>query len=68
MTQALYRVRAPYFKRNMIGFMVCSAIPLGVYAYTWHILSKDEFTDIPIPPIAEDKLAKLQMEYAASKR
>lgn len=68
MTLALYRVRQPFLKRNVIGLVVCSVIPIAVYTYTWHTLSKDEFGDIPIPPIADDDLARLQAEYAKANR
>ncbi|KAK6201620.1 Rrg10 protein [Scheffersomyces amazonensis] len=67
-TPALYRVRAPFFKRNVIGFVLVSAIPLGVYMYTWSFLSKDEFSDIPIPPIDDAELKQLQAEYEAKKK
>ncbi|CCE81644.1 Piso0_002306 [Millerozyma farinosa CBS 7064] len=63
MTPALLRVRAPYFFRNMIGLAVVSSIPLGVYLYTYHLLNKDEFADIPIPPVSDAELAKLREEY-----
>ena len=66
MTPALYRVRAPYFKRNMLGLLVFSALPLGVYYYTFTTLSHDEFADIPIPPVSDDELAKLKKEYASN--
>lgn len=68
MTQALYRVRAPFFKRNMVGLAICTAIPLGIYVYTWKMISGDDFADIPIPPMDDVELSKLQAEYAASKR
>ncbi|CUM45092.1 unnamed protein product [Debaryomyces fabryi] len=67
MTPALLRVRAPYFVRNMISLFVVSSIPIGVYWYTFNVLSKDEFSDIPIPPIADDELAKLKKEYEDKK-
>lgn len=64
MSPALYRVRAPYFWRNFAGFLLVSAVPLGVYMYTWNMLSQDEFADIPIPPITDEELAKLKKEYS----
>ncbi|SGZ55485.1 CIC11C00000001478 [Sungouiella intermedia] len=67
MTPALYRVRKPFFWRNFVGFFLVSAIPLGVYMYTWNVLSKDEFADIPIPPISDEELAKLKKEYELKK-
>lgn len=67
MTPALYRVRKPYFWKNMAGLVICSAIPLTVYIYTWKVLSKDEFSDIPIPPIEDSELKQLQNEYNSKK-
>lgn len=63
MTPALYRVRQPFFKKNMIGLAVFLAVPLAVYWYTWHTLSKDEFGDIPIPPLSDAEIEKLKKEY-----
>lgn len=51
----------------MIGLALATSIPLGVYFYTVDMLSKDEFSDIPIPPIADDELAKLKKEYEDKK-
>ncbi|ODV82066.1 cytochrome oxidase assembly protein 3, mitochondrial [Suhomyces tanzawaensis NRRL Y-17324] len=67
MTPALYRVRKPYFWKNMLGLAVFSAIPLTVYYFTFKTLSEDEFSDIPIPPIADDELAKLKKQYEQSR-
>ncbi len=67
MTPALLRLRAPFFAKNMIGLALATSIPLGVYFYTVDMLSKDEFSDIPIPPIADDELAKLKKEYEDKK-
>lgn len=68
MSPALLRVRAPYFVRNMIGLVIATSVPVGVYYYTFNMLSKDEFSDIPIPPIADDELAKLKKEYEDKKK
>lgn len=67
MTPALYRVRQPFFWKNFFGFFLVSSVPLGVYMYTWNMLSKDEFADIPIPPISDEELAKLKKEYEQNK-
>lgn len=67
MTPALYRVRKPFFWRNLAGLFLVSSVPLGVYLYTWNVLSKDEFSDIPIPPISDEELAKLKKEYEEKK-
>lgn len=68
MSPALLRVRAPFFWRNTVGLLLVAAVPLGVYAYTWNILTKDEFEDIPIPPISDTELAKLRREYEEKKK
>ncbi|CAH2353786.1 cytochrome c oxidase assembly factor 3, mitochondrial [[Candida] railenensis] len=68
MSPALLRVRAPFFWRNTVGLLFVAAVPLGVYAYTWNILTKDEFEDIPIPPISDAELAKLRREYEEKKK
>lgn len=68
MSPALLRVRAPFFWRNTIGLLLVTAIPAGVYYYTWQTLTKDEFGDIPIPPISDTELAKLRKEYEEKKK
>lgn len=47
----------------MLGLVLVGSVPLGVYAYTWMVLNKDEFEDIPIPPISDEELSKLRKEY-----
>ncbi|RLV92790.1 U3 small nucleolar RNA-associated protein [Spathaspora sp. JA1] len=66
-TPALYRVRAPFFWRNTISLIVLSAIPLGVYLYTFKKLSGDDLADIPIPPISDEELKVLRKEYEEKK-
>ncbi|CAH6719659.1 cytochrome c oxidase assembly factor 3, mitochondrial [[Candida] jaroonii] len=66
-TPALYRVRSQYFNRNLIGFFAVTAIPLGVYLYTWKMLTTDDLSDIPIPPISDEELSKLKKEYSSKK-
>lgn len=51
----------------MATLAVVATVPLGVYLYTWKILSKDEFSDIPIPPISDEELRQLKKEYEAKK-
>lgn len=67
MTPALYRVRKPFFWKNMAGLLLATSVPLGVYMYTINVLSQDDFADIPIPPISDDELAKLKKEYEEKK-
>lgn len=67
MTPALYRVRKPFFWRNVIGLGLVGVIPLAVYGYTWVTIAKDDFSDIPIPPISDSDLTKLKSEYEARK-
>lgn len=50
----------------MAGFAIVGALPLGVYLYTWKVLSQDDFGDIPIPPISDEELQKLKKEYGKS--
>ncbi|EMG47685.1 Mitochondrial membrane protein, putative [Candida maltosa Xu316] len=66
-TPALYRVRAPFFWRNTIALFVVGSIPLGVYLYAFHKISDDDFSDIPIPPISDEELKKLKLEYENKK-
>lgn len=47
----------------MIGLLAVGSIPVGIYMYTWNFLSKDDFGDIPIPPISDAELAELRKEY-----
>lgn len=67
MTPALLRVRAPFFYRNVIALVLVSSVPIGAYLYTWRELNKDEFSDIPIPPISDEELSKLKKEYEKNK-
>ncbi|CDK27041.1 unnamed protein product [Kuraishia capsulata CBS 1993] len=68
MSPALLRARKPYFWRNMAGLVVLGGISASVYIYTYTFLTKDDFEDIPIPPISDEKLAVLKKEYEASKQ
>lgn len=67
MTPAMMRARRPYFWKNAVGLVVVGVIPVGIYAYTWQMLHKDEFADVPIPPISEEELARLKQEYERSR-
>lgn len=44
------------------------AIPLGVYMYTWNMLTADDLSDIPVPPISDDELTKLKKEHEQKKK
>ncbi|WEJ97297.1 Cytochrome c oxidase assembly factor 3, mitochondrial [Yamadazyma tenuis] len=66
-TPALYRVRSQYFTRNTLGLFLVGAVPLGVYLYTWKMLTADDLSDIPIPPISDQELAKLKKEHELKK-
>ena len=66
-TPALYRVRAPFFWRNTIGLFVVGSIPLAVYWYAFTKIGEDDFSDIPIPPISDEELKKLKLEYENKK-
>ena len=66
-TPALYRVRAPFFWRNTIALFAVSSIPLAVYLYTFKKMGDDDLGDIPIPPISDEELQKLKLEYENQK-
>ncbi|CAI5760377.1 unnamed protein product [Candida verbasci] len=68
MTPALYRVRAPFFWRNTIALFLLGSVPVGIYYYTFHKIAEDDFADIPIPPISEEELKKLKLEYEQKKQ
>lgn len=68
MTPAMIRARRPFFWKNAAAFVVLSSITVSVYFYTYSFLGKDDFSDVPIPPITEEELVKLKKEYAAQKK
>ncbi|KAF2196570.1 hypothetical protein GQ43DRAFT_251034 [Delitschia confertaspora ATCC 74209] len=46
---ALLRARAPYLIKNTImGTAICAMV-VGIYAYTIHVISQDEFEDVIVP-------------------
>ncbi|CEP24396.1 hypothetical protein BN1211_5206 [Cyberlindnera jadinii] len=65
MTPAMIRARRPFFWKNAATFAVLSTITVSIYAYTYSFLGKDDFSDVPIPPITEEELTKLKKEYMA---
>lgn len=67
MSPAMLRARQPYFFRNMVGLAILSAIPIGIYLYTFNFLNQDDFEDIPIPPLDEATIKELQKEYEQQK-
>jgi cytochrome c oxidase assembly factor 3 len=67
MTPAMIRARRPFFWKNAATFVVLTTITCSVYAYTYSFLGKDNFDDVPIPPISEEELIKLKKEYQAKK-
>ncbi|KAG0681079.1 Cytochrome c oxidase assembly factor 3, mitochondrial [Pichia californica] len=68
MSPALLRARRPYFVKNMIGLVVLTIIPASIFMYTFKFLNKDDFDDIPIPPLDEETIQQLQKEYEAEKK
>lgn len=68
MSPAMLRARQPYFVKNMIGLAILSAIPIGIYLYTYNFLNQDDFEDIPIPPLDEATIKELQKEYEQEKK
>ncbi|GMM29449.1 Coa3 protein [Martiniozyma asiatica (nom. inval.)] len=66
MSPAMLRARQPYVVKNVIGLAIFTAIPIGIYLYTYSFLNQDDFDDIPIPPLDEETIKQLQKEYAES--
>ena len=48
-TAALERARRAYLIPNIITGVCIFSFAIGVYAYTIHAVSQDEFEDVPIP-------------------
>ncbi|KAH7124164.1 hypothetical protein B0J11DRAFT_332394 [Dendryphion nanum] len=46
---ALLRARAPYLIKNTITGGAIVATAIGIYAYTIHVISQDEFDDVIVP-------------------
>lgn len=63
----MLRARRPYFWKNLAVFTVLSSISFSVYMYTYSFLMQDDFGDIPIPPVSDEDLAKLQDDYKKGK-
>ena len=51
----------------MIGLAVLIAVPVSIYTYTYRFLNQDDFDDIPIPPLDDATIKKLQAEYEHEK-
>ncbi len=63
----MLRARRPYFWGNLLTFGVLLTVPIGVYYYTFHLLHKDDFEDIPVPPLDDAQVKELQKEYREEK-
>ncbi|KAI9657644.1 MAG: hypothetical protein M1821_002820 [Bathelium mastoideum] len=48
-SEALLRARRPYLVKNAITGACIFAFTIGVYAFTIHAISQDEFEDVPVP-------------------
>lgn len=48
-TPALERARRAYLIPNIVTGLCIFSFAIGVYAYTIHAVSQDEFEDVPIP-------------------
>lgn len=67
MSPAMLRARRPYFWKNVAVFGALLCIPLAVYGYTYSFLHTDDFEDIPVPPLSDEEVKKLQKEYREEK-
>lgn len=66
MTPAMIRARKPFFWKNAAAFVVLGSIATGIYFYTYSFLEKDDFSDVPVPPISDEELEQLRQEYHQS--
>ncbi|MCJ1468047.1 hypothetical protein MMC07_006673 [Pseudocyphellaria aurata] len=46
---ALIRARKPYLIPNIIAGISIFAMTIGIYTYTIHAISQDDFSDVPMP-------------------
>lgn len=60
MTTAALRARQPYFWKNVAAASVLFVFVGSIYAYSLKTLVQDDFADIPVPPISEEKLRELR--------
>ncbi|VVT55767.1 uncharacterized protein SAPINGB_P004728 [Magnusiomyces paraingens] len=68
MTPAALRARKPYFWKNTIASIVLFGVVGGIYFYSLNALVQDDFGDIPVPPISDDKLAELRRKRDEEKK
>ncbi|KAI9728265.1 MAG: hypothetical protein M1834_007758 [Cirrosporium novae-zelandiae] len=52
---ALIRARRPYLIKNIVTGTAIFAFTLGVYAWTIHAVSQDEFEDVIVPPAPSEQ-------------
>ena len=64
---SLVQSKSSIFWRNTIALFAVSCIPLAVYLYTFKKMGDDDLGDIPIPPISDEELQKLKLEYENQK-
>lgn len=68
MTPAALRARQPYFWKNMALASALFGMSAGIYFYSLRAIQADDFEDVPIPPISDQELHKLQQEHEQAKQ
>ncbi|KAK9457612.1 hypothetical protein V1511DRAFT_494123 [Dipodascopsis uninucleata] len=66
MTPAMLRTRQKYFRRNFLTGLFLAGFVTSVYTYAATAGGADDFSDVPIPPIAEDQIENLKKDYGKS--
>ncbi|KAK9478502.1 hypothetical protein V1514DRAFT_319996 [Lipomyces japonicus] len=62
MSVALLRTRERYRTRNLITGAIMFTFVGAVYTYAATATGADDMSDVPLPPISDAALAKLQQE------
>lgn len=68
MTPAALRARKPFMVKNALTALGFFGFAAGVYFYSLNALVQDDFADVPIPPISDEKLAELKKHYEEDKK
>ncbi|KAK9382294.1 uncharacterized protein V2V93DRAFT_366940 [Kockiozyma suomiensis] len=64
MSPALMRARSKYATRNIVTGILLTGFVVSVYTYAATATGRDDFSDVPMPPIPEDTLQQLQSDRA----
>ncbi|PRT55034.1 Cytochrome c oxidase assembly factor 3, mitochondrial [Wickerhamiella sorbophila] len=68
MTMAAIRARQPYALRNALLGLGMLSFAVGTYMWAYQSFTPDDFSDVPVPPLSEEELARLRKEYGLDKK